>query len=217
MNGNELIVADATCVPSDANAVEVFIVRTFAFWPLLVFTFGSFVAIFDTSVYLILTTLLILFANYHYFTILGRAIGVPRPDGFDAEFCHAQPFALPDAKFVVAIVYTMLAVSGIVTHTVFRRRVSILRLAILIGFMLGYITSTIISRYFSWWLLASNMLIAVVTALAYWWLYWRMRKIIWHDANNTWRRHLITLAALLGAHVVLHRRRRQPKQQQAQQ
>jgi hypothetical protein len=193
--------AAVACFETDASAGERFIVRTFGFWPLFVFTFGGIVALFDNSVFLLVTTLLLLSGTYFYLEIVAAAIGVPRQAGFDPEFCQASPFALPDARFVTAMMYTVVVLCGVYYHRAFRSRVSLMRLVFLVVFIVGYLTSTIISRYFLYWQLAANSALAFLLAMLYWFAYCTVERVVWGDANASWRRHFEALAQVLGAHV----------------
>lgn len=167
----EQFLFSAVCFPSNTTLSGQVVVKYFSFWPEFVFYLSGILSRLNGSLFVTLTSLFVVLAAYFYLDAVSLAIGVPRPPPYDPVRCNARPTALPDARFVVAIVYTVVLCFAIRidygVHVAFTR---INALLLCISVIL-YLASTIISGYFTFELLGANLAIALVLAVAYWRLY----------------------------------------------
>lgn len=201
--------AFVVCVPSTATAAEKFVVTVFGTWPLFVTGFGNVVILFDQSVFMILTSLLVLFLGYSYLKLVADAVAFPRDPNFDFVFCRTTEFAFPDPLFVSVMIFTLVVILGIYFDKALHLRVGTIRATIIILQIAGYLVTTLISGYFTPLLLAINSLLVLVLSLLYWALYKCASPRIWNDAKfrgeSFWLR---AVAFVLGASLADDRDRR---------
>lgn len=190
------------CTPADASTVEAWIVSLFGFWPVFIFGFANVVILFDQSVFMVVTSLLIVFASYYYFEVLAEGLQVERHPSFDWQLCETTRYALPDPVFVSVMLFTVVVILGVYFDKALHLRVGIVRALIIMVQIAGYLVSTLISGYFTPLLLAANSAIVLVLGAVYWLVFSRFSLFVWADARDRhdewWFR---ALSALLGATI----------------
>ena len=201
--GNNRTYNGIVCYPADATANERFLVTYGGFWFNFVFAFGEIIVLFDNSLFMILATLLLLLGMHQVLRVFATAIEVPRPVGYDAAFCGAEPFAFPDARFVTVMIFSFVVMIGVYYRRALRHRVSTVRTALIIARIIAYCASTIVSRYFDYWLLAANMVLVLLGAPLYWLLYRKIGEAVLKDVGDgIWRSRLDSFIGLTGAHKI---------------
>jgi hypothetical protein len=190
------------CVPIDATTVERLIVDLFGWWPRFVFGFGAVVLLFDQSVYMVMTTLLILVCFGYYLEVVAEALAVARSPSFDSVFCEASPHAFPDAVFVPVMLYTCVVILGVYYNKALHIRVGAARALFILAQIAGYLATTLISTYFTPALLAANSLLVIALTVTFFYLFEKISDLVWTDAlNRNDVGFLQSVAALLGARL----------------
>jgi hypothetical protein len=199
------------CTPADATDLEALIISWFGFWPVFIFGFANVVILFDQSVFMIVTSLLVVFASYYYFEVLSDGLKIERHPSFDWQLCETTQYALPDPIFVSVMLFTVIVILGVYFDKALHLRVGFVRALIIMVQISGYLVSTLISGYFTPLLLAANSAIVVLLGVVYWLVFSRFSVYVWADARDRrdqwWFR---ALSALLGATIAdrrsLHKR-----------
>lgn len=194
----EQYLATAVCFPTDTSLSGQLIVKFFSFWPEFVFYFGTIAILFQGSIFVRSASLLLLYGSYFYFNALAVAIEVPRPPPYDPILCAATPYCLPDARFVSAMVYTLVFAVGCAENYGIYLRLSRLSCLFLLISIILFLVSTVVSGYFTLELLAANLLISGTVALIYWKLYLVIERFATSLSTGSIKRRLEFILQLMG-------------------
>jgi hypothetical protein len=193
----EQYLVTAVCFPTDTSLSGQLIVKFFSFWPEFIFYFGSIAILFQGSIFVRTASFILLFGFYYYLKAVAVAIEVPRPAPYDPVLCHSLPYALPDARFVSAMVYTFIFGFGYSKNYGIHLQLSRLSAIFLMLSVSLFLVSTIISGYFTFDLLGANLLISVTIALIYWKLYVLIEKFALEVPPGPTKRKLEFILRLL--------------------
>lgn len=198
----------SVCEPEGTQVLVHYFLLTFGFFPYKAFVFSAGAALLDNSPLMIISSLIFSTIGFSLLMFVSSIIGMERPAEFDRELCQVTTYAMPDPTFTACMVYTFVLSIGVYQQKSLRRPVSWWRASRLAIFVLGYFATTLISHYFAWWQLVGNIVVSAVLALVYWRVYEATRNLVWRDASESMRRHVESVARILGAKVRRSRRRR---------
>jgi len=140
----------------------------------------AWVAIFYYSLVFALSDIFFLIASFSanyiiffYIDGLSHAFRSERPPAYDHVVCETAQFAVPDTRFVAALVFWILVSIGLVKHPVYVTHVGFLYRVLMIFLPIMYIVGLMVNEYFFWWQLIINIVVVFVVVYFYLVLYER--------------------------------------------
>ena len=148
------------CVPDDASFFGFFI-SGMMFYPYWLIVFNWIVGMIDERRYFFFASWIILTAGFHYLNSLSAIVGIERPESYDPFLCGATQFAFPDPLFVTSISYTLVTAIGLFRDG---HRFGLINGTIAYSTPALYAIATVYTGYLSASQAAANLVVAVVTA-----------------------------------------------------
>jgi len=193
----EVIHSGVACRPRDASWPIQLLTRA-GFLPLWLLVFDFTLALLAKRPYFFVMKLLIFVFWFNYLKVLAGVLRIEHPREFDYVLCGAERYAVPDARFVTTVQYVLVMLFGFWQDVVLRNGVlSRWNIFVVHVVALAYIGSTLASRYFSWWLLAVNLVITGFITLATIVLYLYAVHCYRTDDDSWWLKSLFGKLALL--------------------
>jgi len=148
------------CLPDDAGIFGCALAY-FMFYPYWLAVFNWLVGLVDNRRYFFLASWILLTAGFYYMESFAEALQYERPEHYDSDLCRTKRYAIPDAKFVSSIAYTIVAAFGLVRD---HRRFGALNAIVAYSTPVLYVAATIYTGYLSAAQVAINLVISLVTA-----------------------------------------------------
>lgn len=193
----EQIYYGVSCQPTDLDELGK-LVAHFGFFPTWTLLFNSFLSLIDDDLYFFIASNSLLLLVYGYMHIVAQRLGVERPSAYDYELCSTTQYAFPDPTFVSTMAYTIVITIGLYFDARTRRQMSWLRILTLLGAVVLYCASTLLTGYFYLWQFVANSLLAALVAALFVFVYQFAAAHLWLDAGETARCTMHRLRTLSG-------------------
>jgi hypothetical protein len=154
------------CVPEGVSWMTEFLAAfgNFPSWLIVAnFALGAV----NRDLYFLLASNIHLFVMAYFLALLSSIGRVRHPSGFEYKHCHATAYAFPDPVFVTSLSFFLTAVFPFFFDARLKKYMTQFTATIVIVLIFGYCASTLISGYFDVFLLAVNIILALVITTLY--------------------------------------------------
>lgn len=160
---NRAIHLGTCCAPVDADW-PTGVIAWFGHVPTLLFVANFALGFANHEIYFTVTSNLFLLCILNALWLISEALGVRRPAGFDAEQCRAPPYAFPDPIYVATLSFVLASLLAVALDRQLRTGAGRLAPTVIIGALVGYAMSTLVTHYFDLYLLVCNTVLAACLA-----------------------------------------------------